>query len=409
MAWPGSHDDPGAPDVIGAGDAAGGLPGRWPRLRRPAVITAALAAAAVITVAAVLASSGGPSPAARHPARLAGHDQPPVTITSRMPATVAPLAGGLGQAFASGTVSGRKWQLAVADIAGPAGPCQPAVTLNGMDAGLLYPGTPRATPAGDLAFMAPGAPLPGAGFGFAEVPAGTSRVRVGSATGRATLSMRPLTVTSCGQRFRLAGFAYPLTAPLVIHAALPGRTGSLTVPAALSDPRPSLPDPQVSGVWQDTASARARPATLATGVAFGQRWTITVALGTAGDCFTLGTGYRDDSVNARPEVASLCGPVSTPRGPATVMALGIESPAFSDGLGTGYAVSLPPGTTALTAHLSGGGVMTAAPAAVAGRLYAAFFVPGATRLTGLTWAGTSGQQTAAVAGLQQYGYIQLRP
>src|SRR5215467_13277256 len=90
-------------------------------------------------------------------------------------------------------------------------------------------------------------------------------------------------------------------------------------------------------------------AALTTGLTFGQRWSIRVAFGTAGDCFTLSTAYIDDSVNAQPELASLCGPVSTLRGPDTIMGLGLGSPAY-DGLGVGYAVSVSTGTRQLTAH-----------------------------------------------------------
>src|SRR5262249_14038070 len=136
------------------------------------------------------------------------------------------------------------------------------------------------------------------------------------------LGMQPVTVTSCGERFRLVGFAYPLAGTLRIHDSSPAASRSYTAPAALSDPRLSLADPQVDGVWQDTdiAHAQVTTATLTAGQAFGQRWSIRVAFGTAGDCFTLSTGYIDDSVNAKPQLASLCGPVSTLRGPDTIMA-----------------------------------------------------------------------------------------
>ena len=90
-----------------------------------------------------------------------------------------------------------------------------------------------------------------------------------------------------------------------------------------------------------------------------------LALGTVGDCFTLSTTYIDDSVNAKPQLASLCGPVSTLHGPATIMALGLGSPAY-DGLGVGYAVSVSRGTVRLTAHLSDGVVMPVTPVVVEG-------------------------------------------
>lgn len=301
--------------------------------------------------------------------------------------------------------------MAVQDIAGAGAQCQPAVTVNGMDADPLYPGLPQATPVGDPAFMAPGASMPGAGFAFLEVPADTTWVWLEPTTiGGLALGMQPVTVTSCGERFRLVGFAYPLAGTLLIHDSSPAASRSYTAPAALSDPRPSLADPQVDGVWQDTdiAHAQATTATLATGRAFGQRWSIRVAFGTAGDCFTLSTAYIDDSVNAQPELASMCGPVSTRQGPDTIMALGLESAAY-DGLGVGYAASVSTGAVRLTAHLSDGRIMSVTPVAVEGRRYAAFFVPGPARLTRLTWYDAAGQEIAHVQDPQEYGYTQFQP
>jgi hypothetical protein len=301
--------------------------------------------------------------------------------------------------------------MAVQNIAGTRGRCQPAVTLNGMDADPLYPGPPRATPVGDPAFMAPGASMPGAGFAFIKVPAGATWVWLDPAPiGGLMIGVQPVTVTSCGERFRLVGFAYPLVGTLRIHDSFPAIATSYTAPAVLSDPRPSLADPQVDGVWQDTDSAHARvtTATLATGQAFGQRWSIRLAFGTAGDCFTLSTAYIDDSVNAQPELASLCGPVSTLHGPDIIMGLGLGSPPAYDGLGVGYAVSVSPGIVRLTAHLSNGGLMSVTPVTVGGRKYAAFFVPGPTHLTRLNTDGAARQEITVVQGLPEYGYTQFQ-
>ena len=403
MVWPGPRDDI-APDVIGDGDKESGLLVRWPWLKRSGIITGPLLAAAVIATAAVVLSSSPPASSARHAPRSAHHDQSSVTISSKMYDRVQ--ASGI---FAGGTVAGRIWQMAVQNVAGASGLCQPAVTVNGMDADPLYPGPPRATPVGDPAFMAPGASMPGAGFAFVKVPADTAWVWLGQATSAdPAFGMQPVTVTSCGEQFRLVGFAYPLAGTLRIHDSFPAASRSYTAPTALSSPQPSLNDPQVDGVWQDTDTAHAQvtTATLTTGLTFGQRWSIRVAFGTAGDCFTLSTAYIDDSVNAKPEVASLCGPVSTLHGPDTIMALGLGSPAY-DGLGVGYAVSVSTGTAQLIAHLSDGSVMPVTPVAVKGRKYAAFFVPGPTHLTRLDWDDAAGQEIASVPDLQQYGYAQF--
>jgi hypothetical protein len=308
-------------------------------------------------------------------------------------------------------VGGSIWRMAVQDVAGAAGQCQPAVTVNGTDADPLYPGLPRATPVGDPAFMTPGAAMPGVGFAFIKVPADTSWVRLDPASiGGLMLAMAPVTVTSCGERFRLVGFAYPLAGTLRIRASFPAASGSYTVPAARSNPQLSLAVPQVDGVWQDTDTAHAHvtTATLNTGLVFGHRWSIRVAFGTAGDCFTLSSSYLDDSINAPYQQATLCGPVSTVHGPATIMALDLGSP-VDDGLGTAYAVSVSPGTVRLTAHLSGGGVMSVTPVSVAGREYAAFFVPGPGQLARLSWDNAAGQEVAGVQDSQVYGYIQFQP
>jgi hypothetical protein len=400
MIWPGPRDDP-APDVIGDGDEDSGLLARWPWLKRPAIIRGTLLAAAVAATLAVVLSSSHPGSSGHNAPRPPRDDQASAMISSKMTGSVQ--AGGI---FAFGSVTSRIWRMAVQNVAGAGGKCQPAVTVNGMDAGPLYPGPPRATPVGDPAFMAPGALLPGAGFAFIRVPADSTWVWLEpAAIGGLKLGMQPVTVTSCGERFRLVGFAYPLGGTLRIHDSFPAARRSYTAPAALSDPRPTLADPQVDGVWQDTDIARAQvtTATLATGRAFAQRWSIRVAFGTAGDCFTLSTADIDDSVNAQPELASLCGPVSTLQGPDTIVALGLGSPA-DEGLGVGYAVSVSPGTARLTAHLSDGGVMSMTPVAVGGRRYAAFFVPGPAHLTRLSWEDAAGKEIGSVQHLPEYGY-----
>lgn len=405
MVWPGPRDVP-APDVIGDGDEDSGLLVRWPWLKKSGIIIGSLLAATVVVVAAAGLPGSHPASAARTAPRSPHHDQPPVTISSTMADKVQ--ADGT---FAEGTVAGRSWQMAVQNVAGASGQCQPAVTVNGMDADPLYPGPPKETPIGDPAFMAPGASLPGAGFAFIRVPADTAWVWLDpSAIGGLMLGMAPLTVTSCGERFRLVGFAYPLSGTLRIHDSAPAASGLYTAPTALSDPQLSLADPQVDGIWQDAdiAHAHVTTATLNSGRAFGQRWSIRVAFGTAGDCFTLNTSYIDDSVNAKPQIASLCGPVSTPHGPDTIMALGLGSPAY-DGLGVGYAVSVSPGTVRLTAHLSDGSVLSVTPVGVAGREYAAFFVPDPAHVTRLDWDNAAGKEVADIQGLQEYGYIQFQP
>ncbi|MBV9380527.1 MAG: hypothetical protein JOY82_16435 [Streptosporangiaceae bacterium] len=416
MTWRDPGDDL-ASDIIGSGGGHCGLPARWPWLSRlirragstrlrwaAGAVLAAAAAAAVLALPAAHPGAGSP-----HPARVSAagrHDGPAVVISSVMAGTVAP-----GGVFAEGAADGHPWQLAVRDIAAPGFGCQPGVTVNGNDADPLFARPAMRTPVGSLAFMTPGPAMPGVGFAIIGVRADVSWVWLDPAPiNGLMLGLPPVTITSCGQQFRLAGFAYPLAGTLRIDAST--ATGSLryAVPRALSAPQPSLAAPQVDGVWQDmdTAHAQVAAATLATGRAFGQRWSIQLGFGTAGDCFTLRTAYIDDSANARPEQTSFCGPVSTPHGPDTIMALALGSPA-GNGQGVGYAVSVGPGTAHLTAQLSTGATFPVTPVVAAGRRYAAFFVPGPAHLARLNWDNAAGQEIAGIRGLPDYGYTQFQP
>ncbi len=361
-------------------------------------------AGAVAAIGVLLSSS---HPASHQPASASAadvHRPAPVTISSLMTGKV--LAGGI---FATGKADGSAWQLALQDIDDPGTGCQPAVTLNGSDADPLFPDPVRLTPVGNPAFMRLGTQTPGVGFAFVQVPANVTWVWLDPKTiSRLSLGMQPVTIGACGEGFHIVGFAYPLSGTLRIHESSPGGASrEYTVPRVLSSPQPTLADPQVDGVWQDVDSARAQAtiATLAAGRTFGQRWRIELAFGTAGDCFTLNTSYLDDSAAAKASSTSLCGPVSTPQGPATIMALAIGAPA-PDGLGVGYAVSVGPGTAALSAELSTGETFSVRPVAVGGRRYAAFFVPGPAHLTWLNGVDAKGQDVAGVQDLPMYGYIQ---
>ncbi len=368
------------------------------------VVLAAAAATAVLLVQAAHPVTGRPGPAQASPAGRAHGPAP--AISSVMTGTAAP-----DGVFAEGGAGNRPWQLAVQDIAVPGSGCQPAVTLNGNDADPLFPRPAMITPVGSLAFMMPGPAMPGVGFAVIRVPADVSWVWLDPApVNGLQVGLPPATVTSCGERFRLAGFAYPLAGTLRIHASTATRGLRYTVPRALSAPRPSLAAPQVDGVWQDMDSAHAQVAatTLATGTAFGQRWSIQLGFGTAGDCFTLSTAYIDDSANAKPERTSFCGPVSTPHGLTTIMAMALGSPA-GNGQGVGYAVAVGPGTARLTARLSTGAAFPVTPATAAGRRYAAFFVPSPARLTRLIWENAAGHEIAAIQGLPDYGYTEFQP
>jgi hypothetical protein len=103
-----------------------------------------------------------------------------------------------------------------------------------------------------------------------------------------------------------------------------------------------------------------------------------------------------------------CGPVSTPNGPETIMALSLGYPNPSDGP-TGYAVQVSPATAHLKAILSDGSTRLVTPRMVDGRKYAAFYVRTRLRLVRLTWLNAASKEIASTAALPQYGYTQFQP
>jgi hypothetical protein len=309
-------------------------------------------------------------------------------------------ASGADGVFARGIASTRSWQLAVEDIAGPGYPCVPGVTLNGADADPVIPAG-----VGKFASTEIGTD---AGFAFIQVAAGANLVWLDPVDGY-QIRTTPVAVTACGQRFRLAGFAYPLTATLRLHVQYADRSvRTLAVLRSMSDPQANLAEPQVAGMWQTLGGPDPAPvnAVLATGQAVGGPWSIQVTFGQNGDCFTLASSYIDNSANARPSMNVTCGPVSTPDGPDLVMALPLTAPA-DNGPGIGYALSLEPGTSGLIASMTGGQQIQVHPVVVDGRQYAAFFVPAPLRLTGLTFITAHGR--LSTSDLPGYGYIQFWP
>ena len=353
--------------------------------------------AGLLTAAAVLIPASHPATRVAPSARL-------VVVTNG--------TAGLGSgAFAGGTANGRQWQLVAENIADPGFRCVPAVSINGSDADPLFadPDPREQSPVGDPAFVTLGSALPGAGFAFVQVPADADWLWADPGGGF-QLGVAPVTVTACGQRFRLAGFAYPLTATLRLHLSLRDRTGgTYTVPAVLSAPRGSADTPQVDGIWQspDPNQGAVATGTIAGGNAFGDRWSIRVTFGTAGDCFSLSASPPAGSSADRLSQAA-CGPVNTPEGPSTIMVLPLGSP-HPGVVGVGYAVSVGAGVDHLTAELSDGSNVSAQPLMVDGRKYVAFFVPGQLRIFWLNWVDAAGHPIAGMTGLPGYGYLQFWP
>lgn len=343
------------------------------RLRRTGAVASALAAVGVVV--ALLAGSRAP-----------------------VSAPVLPAGGvtGPGVPFAHGVAGGRPWRLAVQDLADPGDLCVPGVTIDGSDADPIGPSPGMQTAVGNPAFVTLGAALPGTGVGFVQVPPGIGSVSVltGGIGGERT-EAPVMTVVACGERFRLAGFAYPLTAPLRLDAG----PADVAISAILSDPLGSAVAPDVTGVWQNLDASYGQPGsgTVAIGEAFGQAWSIQVMFGAAGDCYQIAAG--GSSMGA-------CGPVSTPSGLATIMALPLG---FGNGGGVGYASLVSPATARVVARLSDGSTTSAVPCVVAGRKYAAVFVPGSARITRLTWLDATGATIASTTSVAPYGVTQFKP
>jgi hypothetical protein len=350
--------------------------GRGIRLRRTAAAAAALGLAGIVAVTG-LALRASPSPA--------------------VPSTVSAGAVVPGGVIAHGTADGHPWRLAVTDIADPGYTCLPAITLNGTDADPVYPDP------GTAAVVALGSALPGVGFAFVQVPADVDGILVNG-----DANVPAVTVAACGLRYHVAGFAYSLAKPMQVKVANPPRDWPplFTMPVVSIQPPGTHTTPESPGLWINMSSAQsaADSGSLAWGtLADGQDWFIKLEFGTGGDCYEF---YASSPLGS--DQMGYCGPVSTPGGPETIMALPLGFPKAGTGA-IGYALQVSPGTAVLTATLSDGSTEQATFCVVAGRKYAAFVVPNPLRLTKLTWFDARGQVIGSTTALPRYGYVQFQP
>ena len=99
------------------------------------------------------------------------------------------------------------------------------------------------------------------------------------------------------------------------------------------------PMSQADGRWNNVGATGAVTASAV--LASGQDWSIRLLFGPGGDCYEF-SGISPNN----PDMGS-CGPISTPDGPETIMALPLSYPAGADNAATGYAVQVSP----VTAHL----------------------------------------------------------
>ena len=267
---------------------------------------------------------------------LALGGRPPTAL----PAAPAITAGPNG-VFASGTANGHAWSLAVQNIADPGYTCVPAITLNGTDADPVDPAPETA------AVVALGPAAPGVGFAFVQLPADVNGIVVNG-----DVNVPAVTATVCGLRYHVAGFAYSLAKPLRVTVPDPPADWSpaFTMPVVSIQPPSRATTPENPGLWLNAPSGSGESASgsLAWGTLPGDRqWVIQLRFGSGGDCYSL-----SGTSSAASTQMGYCGPVSTPDGPETIMALPLG---LGDGTGvTGYAVSVSPDTDALMATLSDG-------------------------------------------------------
>ena len=363
--------------------------GRGIRLRRAAMAAGGLGVIAIIAAATVL-----PSP-------------PPAPPPPPLPVTV-PASGTAGPdgVFASGIADGHPWRLAGQDIADPGYRCIPAITVNGTDADLVSPDP------GNGADVAIGAAAPGIGFAFVQVPSGIGGLLVNGQE-----SVPAIAVTVCGQRYRVVGLAYPLKHPPRLTAQYAGpdwpktkrgtEGGSPDWPAVyplplISIQPPGVAGPQTYGLWNHVRAGSAMPTRAL--LASGRAWSIELIFGVGGDCYE----FTSPGSPGDPET-SVCGPISTPEGPETIMAMPLSYPPAGLKAPTGYALQVSPGSARLRATASDGSVQLITPRVVDGRRYAAFVIGTSLRLERLTWLDATGKAFASTTSLPRSGYVQFRP
>lgn len=345
--------------------------GKAIRLRRAGATAGSLALVGIVAVVAALVVHGGRAPGT--PATT------PLSARAAAP----------GGVFATGIADGRPWRLAIQDIADPGYSCLPGITINGTDADPVYP-DPENGAAVTLSSY------PGTAFAFVQLPRYVAGLVVNGGN-----SIQAVAVNVCGLNYRLVGFSFS-----------PDENLRLTVANSSAGPPPPsyhVPVPvvgrlsgtatsaQKDGIWNNVGSTSAETAmgVVADSLSSGPEWSMVLNLGAAGDCYQF---------TSQVSAANSCGPVSTPDGPETIMALPLGYPNPD-----GYALQVSPATAELKATLSNGSTELVQPCVIAGRAYAAFAVDASLRLTRLTWLNASGQAFASTTDLPRYGYVQFQP
>jgi hypothetical protein len=354
--------------------------GRGIRARRRALA----AGTAVLVALAVVAAANFGRPAAG----------PPVTLNAPNPA--AP-----GGVFASGTADGKRWTLAVRNIAAAGSHrCVPAVMFNGRDGDMLFKVGPGVPSFGNPALLAQIPGFPGIGALFTQVILGDTRLVAISPQSR-RVTARAMRVSACGKSFNLAGFAFasPRNAPSEISTYNKYGLDEGLVLNAGTDAS-LFGGPAYPGIWvnldksrSDIAASRAAYP-IGAGTVSGQIWHIRVSLGLYGECYTAtlrtpGHGRGQGST---------CVPVAMP--PRTAMLAAVLVSGAQAQL-PGYAGLVSPRTAYAYAGISDGTTHRVVPVWVAGRAYIAIVAPPGCQLTSLSLFDASGHVIANSSTLAQ--------
>jgi hypothetical protein len=346
--------------------------GQAKRSARRWAFTGGLALVAV-AVAAVALLQPGPA-TSRH------------TVTLNKPNPKAP-----GGVFASGTADGKPWRLAVRNVAGLNGRCLPAVMLNGRDGDVLFRPAPPAVVNPGFVTNPPG--FSGIEFVVAAVSPNVGAVALDASGGR--FATTPVTVTECGQRFHVAGWALRTARHrLPIIETYSARSGLDEEQVVSQQSR----GPYSPGLWQNIdemstdVAASSKTSTIASGAIGNASWKIQVSLGLFGECYTGVT-----TTNYGPGQAQECQPVEAP--PTGLSLAMVPFPANTSAQLSGYAGPASPRTARAVVRLSDGTTQTLTPVAVSGRKYLALTVTGQVRVARITLLDAAGHDFATTSAV----------
>ena len=249
--------------------------------------------------------------------------------------------------------------------------------FSGHDGDVLFKVSPGTPSFGNPALLADPPGFPGVTAVFTQVAPDVTRL-VAVFPGGRRLSVRPVWVSACAQRFHLAGFAYAKAprgiSELATYSGAGLDDGLVITPADLSPLTPAdltPAGPTSPGIWSNLDDSQADVAAseaqypIGAGNVGGQIWHIRTSLGLYGQCYTA-------TLRGGRGQGSECVPVAAP--PPTIALAWVPVPGATTEL-SGYAGLVSPRTARVDVALSDGIIPPARPVTVAGRSYVAFVIP----------------------------------